>query len=821
MKSFWMTMTALLAVVSAYAQSTLQGRITSESGEPLVGASVWLDGTNKAVATDLDGYYSLKEIEDGWYELNITYVGFKSFIESLPIDGDMTLNVELEESIITGEEVIVYATRANEKTPTTFTNISSKEIEERNLGQDIPFVLRYTPSMVVTSDAGNGVGYTGMRIRGSDATRINVTVNGIPLNDAESHGTFWVNMPDFASSVDNIQIQRGVGTSTNGAAAFGASVNLQTDMPSQEAYGLIKNSFGSFNTWRHTVEVNTGLIDDRWAFQGRLSKISSDGYIDRAKSDLRSYFLSGGYYGDKTTIKALMFAGKEVTYQSWYGTPGAKLFGGEEDLQRVIDFGLEYETDEQLDNLRGSDRTFNYYLYENEVDNYGQDHYQLHLSHTFSSSLNATASLHYTHGEGYYEQYRNDDDFADYGLGDLVLGDTTITSTDLIRRRWLDNDFYGGVFSVNYSAGKWNTTMGGGLNIYDGDHFGEIIWAEHASNSEIREKYYNNYGLKGDLNIYAKANYQITQNLNLFGDIQLRTVSYETKGIDNDLRMIDSGDDYAFVNPKIGVTYVLDSYSNLYASYAIGNREPVRNDFVDAPNGETPQPETLRNIEAGYRRTTSTSTFSANYYLMDYENQLVLTGALNDVGSGVRTNVKDSYRMGVELVGAVQISDMLNFGGNITLSKNKIADFTEVVYDYGPDFGSYNVVTINHENTDIAFSPDVIAGGQVELSPLTGLSLQLMGKYVGKQYLDNTSNENRVIREYFISDALISYDFSPTDVKEIGISLMINNIFNKMYESNGYTWGYYYGYDQGNLYQQNNYYPQAGTNFLLSLSVKI
>lgn len=816
-----LTVITTLVVVGAIAQSSLEGRITSNSGESLVGANVWLEDSRYATSTDREGRYALTNIPEGSYTLRISYVGFESFKKSLSISEDISLDVRLKESVITGDAVIVYATRANDKTPTTYTNISNKEIEERNLGQDIPFVLKYTPSMVVTSDAGNGIGYTGIRIRGSDPTRVNVTVNGIPLNDSESHGVYWVNMPDFTSSVDNIQIQRGVGTSTNGAAAFGATVNLQTDMPSADSYARIDNSFGSFNTWKHTVELNTGLIDDRWAFQGRLSRISSDGYIDRAESDLKSYFLSGGYYGDQTSVKALKFAGTEKTYQSWYGTPEALLYGNGEDLQEVIDFGGEYSTQAQIDNLLNSGRTFNYYLYDREVDNYGQDHYQLHLSHTFNSSLNATAALHYTHGEGYYEQYRNDDDFADYNLADLVIGDDTITSTDLIRRRWLDNDFIGGVFSVNYGSGDLSMTLGGGYNYYDGGHFGEIIWTQYASNSSIRDRYYDNYGRKGDFNVYTKANYQLTSKLNLFGDVQLRAITYETAGVDSDLRMIETGGDYTFINPKIGWTYNINDHSNLYASLAVGNREPVRTDFVDAPNGETPDPERLRNIETGYRVSTAKSSFSANYYLMDYVNQLVLTGALNDVGSGIRTNVDRSYRMGLELVGAVELNELFSLGGNLTLSRNKISKFTEVVYDYGPDFGSFDVISIDHRDTDIAFSPDIIASGQVEFTPLDGLALQLMGKYVGKQYLDNTSNEDRVIREYFVMDGLVSYEFTPSGFKALELSLMVNNILDKLYESNGYAWGYYYGYNEGNHYQQNNYYPQAGTNFLLSLSIKL
>ncbi len=817
---FGTMLTALVLSVSAIGQSSLYGTVTSIEGVPLIGADVWLEGTRYALATDGAGKYRITNIPDGRYQLKISYVGYESANEPVTIAGDLKQDISLEESVIKGEEVIVYATRANDKTPTTFSNIGADEIAKRNLGQDIPFVLRYTPSMVVTSDAGNGVGYTGIRIRGSDPTRINVTVNGIPLNDSESHGTFWVNMPDFTSSVNNIQIQRGVGTSTNGAAAFGATVNLQTDMPDQEAYAAVNTSFGSFNTWKNTVELNSGLMNSRWAFQARLSRIASDGYIDRASANLKSYYLSGGYYGDKTTIKALTFSGKEVTYQSWYGTPGAKLYGNEEDLQAVIDFGGEYGTEAQRKNLLESGRTFNYYLYDREEDNYGQDHYQLHLSHTFSPKLNVTGALHYTHGEGYYEQYRTGDAFSDYGLPNLTLGDTTITSTDLIRRRWLDNDFFGGIYSVNYTGSLWSLTLGGGMNYYDGDHFGEIIWAEYASDASRETRYYDNYGRKWDMNVYGKVNYELTQSIGLFADVQLRSIDYETKGTDNDLQNIDTGGSFVFINPKFGATYFLNEQSNIYASLAVGNREPVRNDFVDAPGGDTPKHETLSNLEVGYRFASHQTTLSANIYVMDYSNQLVLTGALNDVGSGIRTNVDDSYRRGIELVAGYQLNEKVNIGGNLTLSQNKISDFTEVVYDYGADFTAYNVVSIAHTDTDIAFSPNIIAGGQLEFQPVQGLSVQWLSKYVGQQYLDNTSNEDRIIRSYFVSDLLMSYQKAFPGLKQLSVSLMINNLLNTEYESNGYTWGYYYGYQEGNLYQQNNYYPQAGTNFLLSLGLK-
>ncbi|SNS57048.1 iron complex outermembrane recepter protein [Ekhidna lutea] len=712
------------------------------------------------------------------------------------------------------DDVIVYATRANENTPTTYSEISKDEIKNVNLGQDLPILLNLSPSLVTTSDAGAGVGYTGLRIRGSDATRINVTINGIPVNDSESHGVFWVNMPDFASSVDNIQIQRGVGTSTNGAAAFGASVNLQTNVPSQDAYAEVNNSFGSFNTRKHTLMYNTGLLNNKWSFESRLSKIASDGYIDRAESDLQSYFLSGGYYGDKTIVKALAFGGHEVTYQSWWGTPQAVLENDRDGIEEVI--ANNGYTQEQAENIRTAGRTFNYYLYDNEVDNYKQDHYQLHFSHQLNDALTFNAAGHYTYGRGYFEQFRNDDDFSDYGLENVELGDTTITSTDLIRRRWLDNDFYGTTFSLNYLKDDFDITLGGAWNKYDGDHFGEIIWAQYASNSDIRHRYYDNVGLKTDFNAYLKFNYQLN-DLNLFADMQVRNIDYETVGIDSDLRAISVGGDYTFFNPKVGATYTLNETSNVYASFAVSNREPVRNDFVDAPNGVTPKHETLNNLEVGYRKFGQAFSIQANYYLMDYKNQLVLTGELNDVGSSVRQNVPNSYRTGVELVGSYKLTDQLQWEANVTLSKNKIKNFTEILYNYGPGWDEFNVEETQLKDTDISFSPNVIGGSRLTFSPIDGFEASLMSKYVGKQYLDNTSNDTRRIDAYFVNDFRLSYDFSMPSVKNVNISLLVNNILSEEYSSNGYTFGYAAG---SYVVRENYYYPQAGRNFLLALNLR-
>lgn len=711
------------------------------------------------------------------------------------------------------DDVIVYATRANDNTPTTYSEISKKKLRNVNLGQDLPILLNLSPSIVTTSDAGAGVGYTGLRIRGSDATRINVTINGIPVNDSESHGVFWVNMPDFASSVDNIQIQRGVGTSTNGAAAFGATVNMQTNVPSQDSFVELNNSVGSFNTRKHTLIYNTGLLNERWSFESRLSKIASDGYIDRASSDLNSYFLSGGYYGNKTTLKALVFGGKEVTYQSWYGTPQALLDGDQDGIEEVI--SNNGFSNEQADNLRNSGRTYNFYQYENEVDNYNQDHYQLHFSHTINSKFNVNAAAHYTYGRGYFEQYRNEDDFADYGLNDVVIGDSTITSTDLIRRRWLDNDFYGFTFSANYFTSKLDMTLGGGWNQYDGDHFGEVIWAEYASNSDIRERYYDNVGNKTDFNIYLKTNYQMSDAFNLFADLQVRTIDYRTYGIDSDRRTIDVGGDYTFFNPKFGATYSLNNTSNIYGSFAIGNREPVRGDFVDAIT--TPTHETLQNVEVGYRKYGSTFSFSANYYLMNYNNQLVLTGELNDVGSSLRQNVPESYRTGIELVGEYKLSEKVIWGANLTLSQNKIKNFTEILYNYGTNFDEFNIEETNYPDTDIAFSPNVIGGSQLTFLPIEDFEISLMSKYVGKQFLDNTSSDDRSIDAYFVNDIRLSYDFEVKSIERINLSLLVNNILNVEYSSNGYT----FGYAGGEYVVRENYlYPQAGRNFLLAMNVR-
>ena len=798
------------------AQHRISGNVQTISGEALPGATIRLADTEYGTITDQNGHFDLREIPTGHYSMQVSYVGFQTQSKDLTLDGNMeNLQIDLMESVLIGEEVFVYATRANEKTPTTYSSISKKKLAERNLGQDLPILLNYSPSVVTTSDAGAGIGYTNLRIRGSDATRINVTINGIPLNDSESHGVFWVNMPDFVSSVENIQVQRGVGTSSNGAAAFGATINLQTSALSQEAFVQVDNSVGSFNTIKNTVILNSGLIQDKFNFEGRLSRLVSDGYIDRSSSDLKSFFLSGGYYGEKTIVKAMVFGGNEQTQQAWYGTPEARINNDPEGLQEVIIWSGEYNTQEQIDNLLNSDRRFNYYLYDNEIDNYSQDHFQLLVNQQLGDFWNFSGALHYTKGRGYFEQFREDDDLADYGLPELLIGDSLITSSDVIRRRWLDNDFYGFTYAFNHQRNALEVTIGGGYNVYDGDHFGEIIWARFAGDSDIRDRYYDGNGKKKDFNSYVKTNYQLTPKLNLFGDLQLRIIDYTTSGTDNDLTPYDTGGDYQFFNPKAGLSYEISENTTGYISYAVGHREPVRSDFIDAPDGALPKAERLGNLEAGLRKSTGKVSYEANFYWMDYKDQLVLTGALNDVGAAIRTNVPKSYRVGIELTGGWNITSRLNWIANLSLSQNKIKNFTEVLYDYAFDDDRF-VVETDYTDTDISFSPNVVFGSDLGYS-MNRLKIQLLNKYVGQQYLDNTSNDNRVIDSYFITDLLLTYNISPWKLKNLSLSFMVNNLFDIEYESNGYTWGYMF---DGFQYQQNNYYPQAGINVLAGLSLK-
>lgn len=808
-----------LTVLSGYAfsQNTIRGFVKDKkTKEALAGASVVLKDGTRFTTTDENGYYQFEHLSQSSYEVEVRLLGYKpsSATISESTSRDATI-IWMDEDVVMTDEVIVSATRVSEKMPTTFSNVSKSFIQKQNFGQDLPFVLNWTPSLVTTSDAGAGVGYTGMRIRGSDATRINVTINGIPLNDSEEQGVFWVDVPDIATSAQNIQIQRGVGTSTNGAGAFGASINLQTNTRNDKPYADVINSVGSFGTHRHTVGFGTGLINKNFVFDGRLSQVKSDGFVDRASSDLKSYYLSGGFYGAKTMLKAIVFGGREITYQSWWGVPESRL---NNDVAAMNETALaEGWNADQLSNLiNSSSRTFNAYTYKNQVDNYAQDHHQLHFSHRFNHRLTLNAALHHTYGRGYYEEYRYDDKFSNYGLSDVVIGGETISSTNLVRRRWLNNHFYGATYSLSYETDKLTSVLGGAVNRYVGDHYGEVVWAKVAPVSNDY-RYYFNSGDKRDFTIFWKNTYQLNEKISAFFDLQYRGINYSASGKENKQQDFSFAKRFNFFNPKAGLTYSLTSGENIYASYSVGHREPVRSDFVDATAGTEPKAENLRNVEVGYRLRKNNSILNINYYLMDYKNQLVLTGKINDVGAAIRTNVSRSYRTGVEVDGSVRLNTHWQWAANFTLSQNKIHNFTEVLYDYGANFDQYNEVIKNYKKTDISFSPSLIAGSGLFYHPVSFLEVGLLTKYVGRQYLDNTSNGKRKIDPYFLNDVRITYTWKPAFLRELSLSLLANNIFDVKYSSNGYTYGYFGGDTE---YRQNYFYPQAGRNYLLMMSVR-
>lgn len=811
------------------AQTTVQGIVsTTETTNGIQDVKVVIDNKVDLTATsDADGSYQIKNVSGGNHTIQFTHPDYDTLVmnvelkESAPINyinGVMTPimhmlvhygnPMELAQEV--DEVVILYVNPGN---PTTYKTLQTKEIEKLNYGQDLPYLLQMTPSTVVTSDAGAGVGYTGIRIRGVDPTRTNVTLNGIPLNDPESHGVFWVNLPDFSSSADQIQVQRGVGTSSNGVAAFGASININTNKIERDPYAHIDNSFGSFNTLRNTVKAGTGLINGKFLMDARLSRITSDGYIDRASSNLKSFYLSGAWMGKKSQLRANIFSGTERTYQAWYGTPEAIIKGNEADIIAYADRNYIYGEDRE--NLLNSGRTYNFYRYENEVDNYQQDHYQLLFSHKFTNYLKLKLAGHYTHGRGYYEQFREGDDFSTYGFDPVILGGDTVTSTDVIRRRWLDNHFYGGIFTLSYEKDKLSLVWGGGMNQYLGKHYGEVIWAEFASNSSIGDRYYENDATKTDVSSYLKATYKL-KKATLYGDVQFRHIDYAFLGVDDiqgAIQEVDQNVQYNFVNPKAGFMYDFNRKNNAYISVAVAHREPVRDDFRENTPENRPDPEQLINTEIGYRYNASRLLVKANAYHMYYNNQLILTGQINDVGGYTRTNVDQSYRLGLELEAGYKINKQLSVTGNLSLSQNKIAEFNEYIDNY--DIGGQD--TIVHTNTDLAFSPNVIGSAGISYEPVKGLEINLLGKYVGSQFLDNTSTETRKIDSYFISNLQLSYTITNTIFEEIRIGLAVNNLFNKLYQNNGYTWGYIYG---GERTVENFYYPQAGRNFLTRLTIK-
>ena len=801
---FWIAALFLIVCTHGVAQVNVSGVvIDSVSGQPMPGANISLQNSYISQASANNGTFKFRIAKPGTWTIRVSYMGYRTVEKTCSLNHDTTINFKMKSSAILGEEVNIIATRAQEKTPTTYSTMSHADIQRNNLGQDLPYIIENTPSVVVTSDAGNGIGYTGINIRGSDLTRINVTLNGIPLNDAESQGVWFVDLPDLASSAGSMQIQRGVGTSTNGAGAFGASINVQTNPFKQDPYGEINSSVGSFNTFKNTFRFGTGLMANKFAFDGRISRITSDGYIDRAFSKLTSFSLSGGYYGKKTTLKFNVLSGYEKTYQAWEGVPKDSLA-----TNRTYNPAGEYYT---------KDSVLSYY--NNQTDNYSQTHYQLLFSQEINRNFNINAAVHYTKGSGYYESYAPGQYFSSYGLNDLIIGNDTISTTDLVNQKWIDNDFYGMTFSGNYQkSDKLKVTVGGAWNHYYGKHYGKVVWAEYASNGDNNRDWYYGTGLKEDFNIYAKANYTVFKHFNLFGDMQYRNIYYKMAGTLEDLRTLDQVHVFNFFNPKAGIFYTISDKQDAYLSFAVGNREPSRDNYEVSEPGNIPTNETVYDWELGYDLKLENFRAGVNLYYMNYLDQLVLTGKINTVGEAIMTNVPHSYRTGIEITAAANIFKWLKWDIATTLSMNKIKDFTEYVDVYDAGWNLLGQKSTPLGSTNLSFSPSVIMQNNLTFIPVKDLSLTLTSRFIGKQYIDNSSDNNHVLNPYLVNNITAGYTIRTKWIKEIGFNLAVNNIFSNKFETNAWVYPYYM---DGTLYESNGYFPQALINFLFAITIKV
>ncbi len=774
---------AIMYLIPLVAQNKAVIIADKQSGQPVAGASIEFSN-GRGTSTDEKGRI-LFSAQQG--QCTISGIGYRPLQLRLPVVEDTLF---LEPFNLFLKPVEVTALRAGDRAPFALTNLKAKDFAKQNLGQDLSFLLNQTPSVVISSDAGNGVGYTGIRIRGSDATRINMTLNGIPYNDAESQGLFLVNLPDFASSVGSIQIQRGVGTSSNGGGAFGATLNLSTNEFREEKYAEINNSFGSFNTWKNTVKVGSGLLGEHFTIDARLSRISSDGYVDRASSNLQSYYISGAYITEKSSLRLNIFSGKERTYQAWNGI-------------------LQTEADgpNRRYNSAGTEKPGS--PYKNETDNYQQDHYQLFFNHALSEHLSFNTAAFLTRGRGYYEQYKAEEDYADYGLPYPIINGSPVSTTDLIRQLWLDNYFYGGTYSIQYNKKNTTLSLGGAAVQYDGDHYGKIIWS--SAGIAPGYQWYLHQARKSDINVYGKWTQQLHANWRSFVDLQYRTVAYRISGFRNNPG-ISTDNRYHFFNPKAGISYTNQAW-NAFASFAVGNKEPNRDDF-EAGLQQQPKPEQLHDLEIGLEHKTTRSSWGATVYYMNYRNQLVLTGKINDVGAYARTNIAKSYRLGIELQGSYKPQPWIALLGNLTLSENKVLDFEEFFDDY--DAGTQK--SIQYKKTDISFSPAIMGSATVQLFPVKNAELALIGKYVGKQFLDNTSNHNRQLADFYTQDLRLSYTVRGKAVKEMTLIFQLNNLLNKRYEPNGYTFSYIYGQQ---LTTENYVYPMAGINCMGGVNIRL
>jgi len=800
---------AIFIIIISYsvsAQYTISGIVViDETGEPLPGANISLKSGYLVTSTDSKGEFLFSNVKAGHYKFTVSYVGFKSIRKNIEISENLQLSFRLKPEVYMSEEVIISAIRAGGETPTTYTILDANQIAEKNFGRDLPYMMQTMPSTVVTSDAGNGIGYTNLRIRGTDLTGINVTMNGIPVNDPESHAVFFVDLPDLASSIDDVKVQRGVGGSSNGAASFGASINIKTGEFKTNPYGEISSAAGSFNTFKNTVKLGTGLIKEKWAFDGRVSFVQSDGYVDRASSDLNSFYLSGGYFGKKDVFKVIVVNGNEKTYQSWYGIPKDSLA-----TNRTYNPAGEIYDDEG--NFVG--------YYDNQTDNYRQTYYQAHYAHEFNRQLNLTTSLFYTRGLGYYENYKNDEKYTDYGWNNPIVGTDTVSSSNMITQKWLDNHFYGVNASLNYSMNRLKLHVGAGWNNYDGGHYGKVIWAEVSPLGMYDKHWYDNTGVKTDFNIFAKADYRVNDQVNVYLDLQYRYIDYEIAGTHDDLRDLTQTHQYNFFNPKIGLNYVFSPAHSLYAYVGIANREPNRSVFRDAEPGQVVKPEMLTDYELGYKYGSSFLSLEANLFYMDYKDQLVMTGKINNVGAAIMTNVDDSYRTGIEFMGGVKFLKIVNWYLNATYSLNRINNFTEYIdnWNYWDDPESQ---PYQYENelgtTNISFSPEFTMSSRLSAEPVNNFTVTFISNYVSRQFIDNTSNIERSIDPYLVNNLRFIYSIETSFIKQIDFLLTLNNIFNAEYETNAWVYRYVYDGEEGNL---NGYFPQAGFNFMAGVNLK-
>jgi len=801
-KSYLLFGLLVLFSTMATAQFTINGKIfNDETGQPLPGAHITIPGTYLHAVSSKDGAFSMENLKPGKIRLKASYVGFESWEKEIAISENMELDIQLKPAVFMSEEVIISAIRAGDNSPTTFSTINKAEISEQNTGKDLPYFLTGMPSTVVSSDAGAGVGYTGIRIRGTDLTGINVTLNGVPVNDGESQGVYFVDLPDLASSVSDIQVQRGVGTSTNGAASFGASINIKTETFHANPYAEISSMAGSFNTFKNSLGFGTGLINKRWTMDGRISGITSDGYIDRAWSKLYSGYFSTGYYGKKDVVKAVLMLGQEETYQAWDGVP-------KDSLKTNRTYNPAGEIYDQNGEFKG--------YYDNQIDHYNQNYFQLHYAHEFSKQVNLVSAVFLTTGKGYYESYKNNRDFSDYGWNDTIIGQDTISSTNLIQQKWLNNKYYGANLSLNMNLGRFTVNAGGGWSNYDGDHYGKVIWAQIARLGEYNRDWYFNTGSKSEFNVFAKASYELNEKITLYGDLQYRHIQYDMKGLHEDFRDLTQQHTFDFFNPKAGLYYALDNRQNLYFSVAVANREPGRSVYRDADANQHVLPEKLVDYELGYGFSGSLLKLQANLFYMDYRDQLVLTGQINNVGEAIKTNVAKSYRAGLEVTAGARFLKIVEWDIHGANSMNRIQNFISYTDDWNT-WPEQRTDTIG--NTDISFSPNWVVGSNLSVTPIKHLKMSFISNYVGRQFIDNTQTDSRSLDPYFVNNLLINYSLEPKWVKKIDFMVSLNNIFSTEYSSNAWVYSYYAGGDRPE--EMNGYFPQAKFNFSAGLTLHL